>query len=722
MRGLTLYSVVFSMTLGCTGNRAATGGTELGVLTAADVAGVPAAPVAKVVDAMDELHGTKVADPYRWLEDVKSAETQAWMNAQDAAARARLARLPGRDALAKRFRALYYVDSVSPPVRRAGRFFYVRTHADREKGIVYWREGEDGPEKALIDPNGWSEDGTVSLGRWVPSWDGKRIAYQRKENAADEATLYVLEVDTGAVSKTDVIAGGKYAEPSWTPDSKAFYYEWLPTDAAIPVKERPGYCELRKHVLGTDPRSDAVVYPRTGDPKTFLGGGVSRDGRFELVYVQRGWNENDVWIKELGKDAAFRLLVAGRDATYGAEFWGDSVYVLTNEGAPRSRLFKAPADRPERANWREIVAEDPEATLEDARIIGGRLVLTYLRSAASELRVTDLDGKPATGLELPGIGVVSGVYGNPDEPEAYYAYSSFTTPQQVYAARVDSGATRLWARVALPIDPSPYVVEQVRYPSKDGTLVSMFLVHRRDAPRDGSNPVLLYGYGGFNVSLGPNFRSSIYPWLEAGGVYAVPNLRGGGEYGKAWHDAGKGAFKQNVFDDFAAAAEYLVRENWTRPGRLAIYGGSNGGLLVGAAMTQHPELYGAVVCAVPLLDMVRYHLFGSGQTWIPEYGSADDATQFRTLLAYSPYHRVVEGARYPPLLMLSADNDDRVDPLHARKFVARVQAAGAPVALLRVEKNAGHGGADQVKKAIEASSDLYAFLFATLGVPPPAGR
>jgi len=682
--------------------------------------GFPVAPPARVTTDGDTLHGVRVDDPFRWLEDEASAEVQQWMDGQDAAARARLAALPGRDALAARFRKLFYVDSTSPPTFRNGRYFVVKTHADRDKAIVYVRDGLDGKDRALLDPNVWSKDGTVSLGRWVASPDGKKVVYQRKENAADEATLHVIDVDTNEVSKVDVIPGAKYAGPSWTPDSSGFYYEWLPTDPAIPTAERPGYCELRFHALGSDPAKDPTVHPATRDPKTFLAGQLSKDGRFLFVYVQRGWNENDVWVKELAKDQAFRRFVKGVDATYTVEAVGDRFFVTTDEGAPRRRVLVADSKDISREKWTEVVPEDKDATIEAAGVVGGKLVVAYLKNASSELRVVDPESKATRVLPLPTVGTVTSFTGDDDRSEFFYAFSSFNVPQQVYRADVANEGASLFAKVQLPVDVDRFLVEQVFYPSKDGTRVSMFLVRRKDLARDGKRPVHLYGYGGFDVSLTPAFRASILPWLEAGGIYAVANLRGGGEYGKAWHDAGKGAHKQNVFDDFAAAAEWLVASGWSGTKRIAISGGSNGGLLTGALFTQRPELYGAVVCAVPLLDMVRYHRFGSGMTWIPEYGSADDATQFRTLFAYSPYHHVAKERAYPPLLMLSADHDDRVDPMHARKFVAAVQHASPGAStLLRIERNAGHGGADQVSKSIEQQADVYAFLFAALGVAVP---
>lgn len=677
-------------------------------------------PATRSEAVVDTLHGVQVADPYRWLEDEKAEQVQAWMKAQDGLARSWLAALPGREALTRRFTELYYVESTSIPALRGSRLFYLRTHKDKEKGILYWREGEQGEEQVLLDPNSWSKDGTVSLGSWFPSWDGKKVAFARKPNAADESVLHVVDVDTGQWSEVDVIEGAKYASVSWTPDSKAFYYEWLPTDPSIPVDQRPGYTELRLHKLGTASKADTLVHPRTGDPSTFLNGSLSRDGKYLFVYVLRGWAENDVYWKRVG-EKDWRLLVKGQGARYSVLTWKDRFYVLTDEGAPRQRVFAVQPSKPERAAWEELVPEHPKAALENFNLVGNHLALQYLDDAQTRLELVTLEGKPVRSVALPGVGAASMLYGLEDREEAWFSFSSFTSPPQVYKTSISSGQVSVWARVDLPVRPEQFEVRQVFYTSKDGTKVPLFLVHRKDLPRDGQRPTLLYGYGGFNVNMLPSFRSSIYPWLEAGGVYAVANLRGGGEYGKQWHDSGRLHLKQNVFDDFIAAGEYLVREGYTRPERLAIYGGSNGGLLVGAAMTQRPDLFGAVVCAVPLLDMVRYHQFGSGRTWIPEYGTAERPEDFQVLYAYSPYHRLKPGVRYPPLLMMSADHDDRVDPMHARKFVAAMQAAGhsAPV-LLRIEANAGHGGADQVRKAIASSTDMYSFLFQVLGVSHPA--
>ncbi|MEZ4403170.1 MAG: prolyl oligopeptidase family serine peptidase [Kofleriaceae bacterium] len=665
---------------------------------------------------VDQLHGRAVADPYRWLEDDTQPEVKAWMDAQDGYARAELAKLPDRDAIAARLREVFYFDAIGTPTVRRGRYFFTRKHADKEKNVVYWKQGEAGAEQVLFDPNTWSADGSSGLGGWWPSRDGKYVAYGRKENNADEAVMHLRDVAAGK-DLADVIPGTKYSDASWTPDSKGFYYTWVPeVGGEVTVANRPGFAELRYHRLGTDPAKDPVVHPRTDDPQTFLGGGVSWDGKWLLAAIQHGWNSSDWYFKPAAKPSApWQALAVGIDANFDVTVWKDRFYVTTNDGAPRYRVFRVDPAKPARAAWQEIVPQTAD-TLEHAAIVGGKLVLTYLRDVASVIEIHELDGKLIRTVALPPLGTSGGISGDPDADTGYFGFSSFTEASVNYQTSIKTGAVKEWSRVKLPIDTSTMVVEQVRYPSKDGTLIPMFLFHRKDAVRDGTNPVILYGYGGFNVSLTPGFSSSRAVWLERGGMLAIPNLRGGGEFGEDWHKAGMGANKQNVFDDFIGAARYLIDAKWTSPAHLAIQGGSNGGLLVGATMTQAPELFQAVVCAVPLLDMVRYHKFGSGMTWVPEYGSADDPAQFETLFAYSPYHRVVDKVPYPALLMLSADHDDRVDPLHARKFAAAVQAATAsdrPV-LLRIEKNAGHGGADAVKQAVEQNADTFAFLLSQL--------
>jgi prolyl oligopeptidase len=668
-------------------------------------------PETRVDDLVETLHGHRVADPYRWLEDEAAPEVQAWMAAQDAHARAALARPAIRGELAARLRELFYFDAISAPIRRGDRTFYTRKHVDREKTIVYWRRG-DGPEQVLFDPNTWSADGSAGLGSWQPSWDGRYVAYARKENNSDEAVLYVRDVD-GDRDLADRIAGAKYAMPSWTPDHAGFYYTWIPpVGGDVTVAERPGFAELRYHRLGAT--DDAIIRERTGDAATFLGGGVSRDGHWLIVHIQHGWRATDLWFRDArAPGAAWTTLVAGVDANADVAIWQDQFYVTTNDGAPRNRVFKVDPRTPERAAWREIVGES-DATLQRTAIVGGQLALTYLRNAASEIELRDLDGGAPRTLAIPPLGSSLGLVGNPDDDVAYLDYTSFTAPSVIYQVAVATGALTEWARIELPIDTSELVAEQVWYPSKDGTRVSMFVLSKRGTARDGARPTILYGYGGFNLSMTPGFSSSRAWWLDRGGVYAIPNLRGGGEYGEDWHRAGMLLDKQHTFDDFIAAAEHLIAAGWTSPRHLAISGGSNGGLLVGAALTQRPELFRAVVCAVPLLDMLRYHLYGSGRTWISEYGSAEDPAQFAALYAYSPYRVAVDaGPRaYPAVLFDAADHDDRVDPMHARKLAAVLQArqTGDGEILLRIERNAGHGGADLVASTVERMADQYAFL------------
>ncbi|MFI5196991.1 MAG: prolyl oligopeptidase family protein [Thermoanaerobaculia bacterium] len=686
-------------------------------------------PPSRTGDVTDVLHGVSMKDPYRWLEDAKSPEVQAWMKAQDDFARQRLASLPGRDAIAARLKELLYVDSVSAPQHRGSRYFFTRRHANKEKSVVYWKEGADGAEKVLLDPNGWSADGSASLGGWQVSWDGVSVAYQKRINNSDEATLYVMDVATGKVSDLDVIEGAKYAGASWTPDGKAFYYTWLPVDPKVPTADRPGYAEVRFHKLGTDPRTDSVVKGSTGDPTVFQNAELSRDGRFLFLVVSHGWTSQDVWFRDLAanpkgaSETAWTPLAVGIKAHFHAEAFDGKIFVKTDHGAPKGRVFAVDPAKPDRAAWKEIVPERHDATLEGYEIVGGRLALNYLRSAVSLLEIREADGKLVREVALPGIGTVGGPEGRDDEDEAYFSFTSYTTPTSVYKTSVGTGATSLYFQVNVPADLSPYAVSQVFYPSKDGTRVSMFVVHRKDMKRDGSARGLLEGYGGFQVALTPTFSSSVIPWLEKGGFYAVPNLRGGSEYGEAWHEAGMLLKKQNVFDDFIAAAEYLEKEKWTSAARLVLRGGSNGGLLMGALITQRPDLFRVSLCGVPLLDMLRYHLFGSGKTWISEYGSADDAAQFQALLAYSPYHHVKAGTKYPAVLVLSADSDDRVDPMHARKFAALLQAAstGGPV-LLRIERHSGHGGADLVKAAVAQRADEYAFALFETESPAEAPR
>jgi prolyl oligopeptidase len=684
---------------------------------AAAVSAAPTLPYPPTLrgSQVDALHGVQVSDPYRWLEDGQSADVKKWADDQDGLTRGYTAKLPRREALAARFKELFYVESAGTPRLVGNRLFYPKRDAGKEKATIYWRARErgrpPGPEHVLLDPNTWSADGSVSLGVWSVSYDGKKVAYTVKANNSDEATLYVMDVATGKKSDVDVIEGAKYASPSWTPSSDAFYYTWLPAEGAVPTADRPGYAEVRLHKLGSDPSKDRLVHEKTGDPKTFVSAGVGKDGRWLIAAIEHGWTSTDVYFQDLrSPKPEWRPLVVGVDARYEVSVDGDRFFVWTNEGASRYRVFRVDPLHPARDQWKEIVPERADATLEAVTVVGHRLSLAYLKDVVSHLELRDEDGKLVREIALPTLGSASALSGEVDDDVAFYSFNSFTYPTEIFETSVRTGATSTFYKLKVPVDPSPYVVEQLFATSKDGTRVPFFVVHVRDLPKTGNTPAMLYGYGGFQAAQTPAFASSIYPWLESGGIWVVANLRGGSEYGEEWHRQGMRHEKQHVFDDYFAVAEELVKQEFTRPEKLAALGGSNGGLLVGAAITQRPDLFRVALCGVPLLDMVRYHLFGSGKTWISEYGSADDADDFAALFAYSPYHHVTKGTRYPSTLILSADSDDRVDPMHARKFAAELQwaSSGGPV-LLRIEKHSGHGGSDLVRAAVEKLADEYAF-------------
>jgi prolyl oligopeptidase len=669
-------------------------------------------PPTRTTDTVDTLHGVRVADPYRWLEDGASPEVQSWVKAESAFTRAWLDRLPEHDALKQRFRELFDIERMGPPLRRGQRYFWSQKAVGQEKDAVRFRTGKQGEAKTLLDPNTWSADGSVSLGSYSVSWDGKLVSYQVKKNNSDEAVLEVLDVASGK-KLPEVIAGAKYAHPAWNQKSTGFYYVKVPPlGGAVSVADRPGLAEARFHQLGDDPAHDRLVREATHDPKTFQAIDASRDGRFLFAYVQHGWVSTDVYFQDLvRKPGVWQTLVAGTGDLYEVQSYGGMLYAVTNRQAPHYRVFRIdPTHAASQADWVEIVPERPDATIDHWSIVGRRLSIVTIRDAVQYLEVRELDGKLAYDVKLPEPGTVSALIGNEDDDEAYLRSESFTKPPEIHEISVRTGKTTLRYQTHVPADASRFATEQAFATSKDGTRVPYFLLRDRARQLDGTAPALLYGYGGFSVSLTPGFMTSAIPWLERGGVFVIANLRGGAEYGEDWHRAGMRHQKQHVFDDFIAVAEALIARRATRADRLVIRGDSNGGLLVGAALTERPDLFRVALCGVPLLDMLRYHLFGSGKTWIEEYGSADDAEDFRTLYAYSPYHHVTPGVAYPSVLLLSADSDDRVDPMHARKFAAMLQArsSGGPV-LLRIQEHAGHGGADKIQSLVEERADAYAF-------------
>ncbi|SRR5579884_308452 len=661
-------------------------------------------------DHVDVIHGVEIHDPYRWLEDESDPAVQAWVEAQDAYSAAVLRRLPGRAAFRRRLRQLLNVGSVGAPVERGGRLFYTSLRAGQNQAVVRVRSGAR--DEVLINPNRLSPDGTIALDWWYPSEDGTLVAYGLSSGGDELSTLYVRQVRSRR-DLPDRLERTRAASVAWLPDGSGFYYTRLPFPGEVPSGEEQYHRRVFLHRLGDEQGRDALIFA-PAQPEAWPHLALSPDGRYLLILVLHGWSRSDVYLLDRSEPApALRPIVVGEQAYFDGEVVDGVLYLRTNLGAPNYRLIALDPRRPERAAWRELVAES-DTVLSSFTVAAGHLVLHRLVHATSRLELRTLDGALRGTIPLPGSGTVTGIDGRPDGETIYFGYTSFTTPPAAYAFRPGEQEVRV---VAAPRAPAwlaafqPHV-EQVRYPSKDGTRVSLFLLRGAEQRQEGPRPTLLTGYGGFNVSHTPAFTPMALAWIEQGGVWALANLRGGGEYGEAWHRAGMLDRKQNVFDDFIAAAGWLISQGLTTPAQLAIAGGSNGGLLVGAAMTQRPELFRAVLCMVPLLDMVRYHHFRIARLWIPEYGSAEDPRQFSWLYAYSPYHRVRPGERYPAVLLTTGEQDSRVDPLHARKMAARLQAEAAPgrPVLLRVERQAGHGAGKPVAKLVEEQADALAFL------------
>jgi prolyl oligopeptidase len=677
---------------------------------------MPAFPRTPSTELTETLHGEEVSDPYRWLEDGDSPETRDWTERQNAFTEAYLAAVPGRERLHRRLGELLAIGVLGVPTPLRGRYFYLRREGHQNQPVLYWRQGVEGEDRVAVDPNALNAAGTTALDWFYPSRDGRLLAYGLSENGSEESVLHLMEVESGR-HLPDQIPRMRAASLAWLPDATAFYYSRYPAPGEVPQGEEHYHRALYYHRLGTDPQSDPLVF-RPAEKEYWPGVSLSPDGRWLVVSVARTFDQTDLYIRDLVAGGPLVPVAENLPASFEGEMANGRLFLRTNLDAPTYRLYQVDPLQPDRGAWREIVMPRADAVLESVSIAGDRLALGYLERASSRLRLTDLAGYPVQEEALPELGSLFGLGAEWDGQELFYGFSSYTVPPSVYRIDLATGKAALWKRVEADVDPSRFVVRQVSYPSKDSTPVSMFLVHRSDLERTGDNPTYLTGYGGFNISMTPAFSRSLLLWLEHGGVVAVPNIRGGGEYGETWHQAGILASKQNSFDDFIGAAEWLIREGYTRPERLAVAGGSNGGLLVGAVLTQRPELFRAVVVQVPLLDMLRYHRFLIARLWIPEYGSAEDPVQYHWLRAYSPYHHVREGVAYPAVLLATAESDTRVDPMHARKMAARLQAATSasrPI-LLRLESRAGHGAGKPLSKVVDELTDSWTFVFWELGV------
>jgi len=686
-------------------------------------------PIAKVnypetrkENVVDILHDIAVPDPYRWLEDDNAPETEAWVKAQNEVTFAYLDRIPERKAIRERLTKLWNYERYGIPYEEGGRYFYSRNDGLQNQSVLYVTESLDAEPRVLLDPNTLSEDGTVALGQTEVSRDGRCLAYGLSTAGSDWQEWRVRDVETGK-DLADHLKWVKFSDASWSTDNRGFYYSRYdePKDGDE-LKGQNYFQKVYYHRLGTPQSDDRLIYERPDEKEWGFSAYVSDDGAYLILYVWKGTDtRNRVFYRELAKpDQPVIELLNDFDASYSfIDNVGPVFYFKTDLEAARGRVIAIDIRQPAKEHWREIIPEDKD-TLTRVNLIDDRLVCAYLHDAHSRVRIFRRDGTPDREVKLPGIGRVGGFGGERADTETFYSFSGFTTPGTVLRYDMKTGASTVFKQPDVDFDPDDYETRQVFFPSRDGTRIPMFVTHRKGLKLDGDNPVYLYGYGGFNISLTPRFSLSTLVWMEMGGVYAQATLRGGGEHGEDWHQAGMKHNKQNVFDDFIGAAEWLIENNYTRPSKLAIAGGSNGGLLVGACMIQRPELFGAALPAVGVMDMLRFHQFTIGWAWTSDYGSPDDPAEFRSLFEYSPYHSLKPGVEYPPTLITTGDHDDRVVPAHSFKFAARLQEyqSGPNPTLIRIETKAGHGAGKPTDKIIAEVADKLGFLVKTLDFEP----
>jgi len=670
-------------------------------------------PQARRSDQVDDYHGTKVADPYRWLEDTDSAETHAWVEAENKLTFSYLDQIPYRQAIRDRLTKLWNYERYTSPHQEGGRYFYEHNDGLQNQNVLFVAESLNAAPRTLLDPNTLSTDGTVALSGTAISDDGKLLAYGLATSGSDWNEWHVRDVDTGK-DLADDLKWVKFSGASWSKDGKGFYYSRYDEPKGAAMRDANYFQKLYYHRLGTAQSEDTLTYERPDNKEMGFAGSVTDDGHYLIIHVWQGTSpKNRLYYKDLTQqDSPVVKLLDDFDAQYsfidndGPVFW-----VQTDLDAPRGRLLAIDTRHPERTNWKTLVAQGADK-LEFANVVNNSFLLGYLKDARTEVRVHDLSGTLLRNVDLPGIGTAVGFGGKRKDKETFYAFTSFTSPATVYRYDPVAAKSAVFRQPKVDFDASRYETKQVFYKSKDGTRVPMFLTYKKGIKLDGQNPVLLYAYGGFDISLTPFFSVSNVVWLEMGGVYAQPNLRGGGEYGEEWHQAGMKLKKQNVFDDFIAAAEWLIANKYTSTPKLAIRGGSNGGLLIGACVTQRPDLFGVALPEVGVMDMLRFHKFTIGWAWTSDYGSSDNPDEFKALYAYSPLHNLKPGTKYPPTLIATSDHDDRVVPGHSFKFAATMQAdqAGPAPILIRIETKAGHGAGKSVTKLIDETADTWAFV------------
>ena len=676
-------------------------------------------PESPRVEQVDEYHGVKVADPYRWLEDLDSQQTRDWVAAQNRLTSAYLAAIPEREPIRKRLTELWNYERYTVPIQHGGRYFFTRNDGLQNQNVLYRVDTPGGEPKLVLDPNTLSQDGTIAMTGWSVSEDGKRLAYGLSSGGSDWQEWRVRDVETGR-DLPDVLKWVKFSLAAWTHDNKGFFYSrYDEPREGRPLEEANFYQKLYYHRIGTPQSADELVYQRPDSKEMGFIAAVTEDGRYLIIQAWKGTEtENGVFYKDLQQPGSKVVELLDRfDAAYG--FIGNDgpvFWVQTDLGAPRGRMMAVDLRDPAREKWRELIPQGTE-TLQGVTCLNDTFVALYLKDAHSQVRQFDLTGKPLREVALPGLGSAEGFTGRRRDRETFFSFSSFTAPGTIYRYDLETGKATVFRRPDIKgFDPGQYETKQVFFPSKDGTRIPMFLTYKKGLKLDGSNPTYLYGYGGFNVSVVPAFSTAHLVWMERGGVYAVANLRGGGEYGEDWHQAGMKLKKQNVFDDFIAASEWLVANGYTSRRKLAIAGYSNGGLLTAACMVQRPDLYGAVIVGVGVLDMLRFNKFTIGWGWTSDYGSPENLEEFKALYAYSPYHNLKPGTAYPPTLITTADHDDRVVPAHSFKFAAAIQRdnAGPHPTLIRIETRAGHGGGKPVSKRIDEAADELSFLFNAL--------
>ncbi len=675
-------------------------------------------PASKIEIVNDTMHGKIISDPYRWLEDENSSETIEWTAKQNEFTRSLLDKLNNRDEIREKLTKLLSLKSVGTPQPYGKKYFFTQREGNQNQSLIYVREGSfDASPRLLLDPNTLSTDGTVAIDWWSPSDDGSLLCYGTSAGGSEVSMLHILEVASGKILN-DTIPYCRAASIAWQKDSKAFYYSKYPKPGSVAEGDEKYYRRIYYHTIGTNPNDDILVWGSERPKEEWLSCSMSNGGKWLMLSGSLDWSKNDLYVKDMSKENAELITIAeNKEGTFGGDVVGRVLFLQTTYKAQRGRIVGVDLNDPEEQNWWEIIPEQ-KGVIQGFYLVKGKMIVNIQENATSKLFVYDLNGELLEEIQLPTLGTVSGIGSQISSAELFFSFTSFVYPPTIFRYDIATHEMKQIEKLDVDMDLSQYEVKQEWYSSKDNTKIPMFVINKKGLTKNGNNPTVLYGYGGFNVSMTPSFSAGLFSWLDKGGIYCVANLRGGDEFGEEWHQAGRRDKKQNVFDDFIAAAEWLIAQKYTSKDKLAIRGGSNGGLLTGATLTQRPDLFRAAIVAVPLLDMLRYQKFQIARLWIPEYGDPEKENEFQWLYGYSPYHKVKDGTKYPSVLLMTAESDTRVDPMHARKMAARLQQATSndlPV-IVRIESKAGHGAGKPVSKIIDAAVDEWSYLMWILGL------